>query len=151
MSSTSALAGQNPTTPLRAQPRLRDDPVQQTARIVVQVARRRADLGIVEDRGVRAAQLPGREERRPVDPLDKLGKRIVVERPDTEELGGGGVTVDQSSRDSVRPSLGDRQVSLLRLAAGPIDADGLVLVMDAGGVGRPPGAVDERARDADRP
>ena len=96
MSSTSALAGQNPTTPLARSRDRRDDPVQQPARVVVQVACRRADLGVVEDRRVGAAQLPGREERRPVDALDELGERVVVERPDAEEGRSRRLTADQS-------------------------------------------------------
>ena len=51
----------------------------------IEAARGLAELGVVEDGGKVARQLPGGEERRPVDVVDELGERIVVEHPRAEE------------------------------------------------------------------
>ena len=51
----------------------------------IEAARGRPVLGVVEDGGKLAGQLPGGEERRPVDVVDQLGDRIVVEHPGAEE------------------------------------------------------------------
>src|SRR5699024_11720290 len=49
------------------EPLLRDDLVEHLARVGIERARDLADLGVVEDRREAAGQLPGLEERRPVD------------------------------------------------------------------------------------
>ena len=65
----------------RAQPFARRRSARSSALgVVEQVAGGLADRRVVEDRRVGAAQLPGREERRPVDALDELVERVVVER-----------------------------------------------------------------------
>ena len=92
MSSPSALAGQKPTTALRAaascSPTMRS---QHRLRVGEQLARRGAVLRVVEDRRIVAGQLPGLEERRPVDVVDQLGERIIRRTPACREtLGCGG-------------------------------------------------------------
>ena len=84
-SSGVALAGQNPTTADAREQPLVDDPREQRARVGVQLAGRGPDLGVGEDRRVGAAQLPGGEERRPVDALDELRERVVLERAHAQE------------------------------------------------------------------
>ena len=58
---------------------LADDAVEQRLRVVEQLARRRAVLGMVEDRREAALQLPRREEERPVDVRHEL--RRAARRP----------------------------------------------------------------------
>src|SRR5262249_60915742 len=50
-----------------------------------QTSRRLADTGIVRNRGKMTRQLPGLEERRPVDPIHQLGERISIQRLDAKE------------------------------------------------------------------
>ena len=69
----------------RAEPVLRDDLVEHRVRILVERTRRFAELLVVEDRGELAGQLPGLEERRPVDVVDQLGERIILEHARAEE------------------------------------------------------------------
>ena len=57
------------------QPPLCLDLVEQLLRVGEQLARRGAMRGVVEDRGVLALQLPGMEEKGPVDVLAELGDR----------------------------------------------------------------------------
>ena len=60
-------------------------PLEQCQCVTVEVARGRTDLRVVQDRGVQAFQLPRREERRPVDPLDELGERVALEGTHAED------------------------------------------------------------------
>ena len=69
----------------RREPALGDDLVQHGARIVEERARHLPEFGVVENGGIFALQLPGREERRPVDVVDQFGDRIIGERPGAEE------------------------------------------------------------------
>ena len=62
-----APAGQKPITAFGAEPALAHDLGQHRLRIPEELARGRALLGIVEDGGIAALQLPGLEEGRPVD------------------------------------------------------------------------------------
>ena len=57
----------------RAQPLFRDDAVEHDACIAVQLACLDADHRVVQDRRVLAGQLPGTEERAPVDALHQFG------------------------------------------------------------------------------
>ncbi len=63
------LAGRRPESVDTARPEqpLSDDPIEQDARVLVQLARRGSVLRMIEDRRKPALQLPGREEERPVD------------------------------------------------------------------------------------
>ena len=75
MSSPTALAGQKPTTALARNQFSRDDAVEHRLRVVEQLRAAGAVLCVVEDRGKLALQLPGLEERRPVDIATQLGDR----------------------------------------------------------------------------
>ena len=79
------VGGPEPDDGVRTQPVFAHDPVEQCQRIAVQVARRRTDLRVVQDRGVQALQFPRREERRPVDPLNELGERVALEGMHAQE------------------------------------------------------------------
>ena len=76
-----ALAVRRPQSDHRigAEPALGDDLAQHRLRIGEQAARRFADHLVVEDRGIFAVELPGGEERRPVDEVDELGDRQIGE------------------------------------------------------------------------
>ncbi len=67
MSSPSAFAGQKPIAARAVNHFSLTMQVEHLARIVIERARGLADLGVVEDRGEAPGQLPGLEERRPVD------------------------------------------------------------------------------------
>ena len=60
-----------------AEPALLDDAAEHRAGVLVEARRGGADLGVVEDRGKFSGQLPGGEERRPIDELDQFGDGIV--------------------------------------------------------------------------
>ncbi len=62
-----------------AEPPLGVDPPQHLLGVGKQAARRFADRGVVEDRRIFSGQLPGREERRPVDVVDQFRDRNIVE------------------------------------------------------------------------
>ena len=79
------VGGPEPDDGVRLQPVLAHDPLEQCQRVTVEVARGRTDLRVVQDRGVQPFQLPRREERRPVDPLDELGERVALEGTHAEE------------------------------------------------------------------
>src|SRR6202007_3010108 len=74
-----------PDDAARPQPLLGDDPVEQGQRVAMEVAGRRADLRILQDRRVRPAELPGGAERRPGAALDQLAERVRIEGSDAEE------------------------------------------------------------------
>ena len=67
------------------QPLLFDQPFEHALRVGVQVARRLADHRIGEQRRKLARELPGIEERHPVDIRHQLIERIVSERFHAEE------------------------------------------------------------------
>ena len=54
-------------------------------RVVEELLRLRADLVVLEDRRIAPGQLPGLEERRPVDVGDQLGEAVVGKRARAEE------------------------------------------------------------------
>src|SRR5207245_1863639 len=62
---------------------LLDNFLQQGLRVLEQFLGLRTDGRVLENFGVPPAQLPGMEERRPVDERHDLVERKVVERPDT--------------------------------------------------------------------
>ena len=101
----------------REQP-LVDDPVQQRQRVRVERrARPRPTTGSSRIAGYRPVQLPRREERRPVDPVDELVERVVVDRPHAEERRPRRRrTPVQSIDEPVAARLGDRVPGDLLLA-----------------------------------
>src|SRR5438874_1877356 len=62
-----------------AQPALRDERLEHAARVGVQVAGRLTDHRIAQNVGESAGELPGVEERHPVDVAEQLAQRIVLE------------------------------------------------------------------------
>ena len=79
----------------RGQQLLGDDPVEQRLRVVVQLARRGAVLGVIEDRREPALQLPRGEEERPVDERHEIFERH-VDAAAAEEPRDGNVVLSQS-------------------------------------------------------
>ncbi len=154
MSSPTLFAGQNPNAAFAVSSRSSTIRAQQRDRVAVQVARGRADDRVVEDRRVRAAQLPRREERRPVDPVDEVVERMRLDRPDAEErrsrrshrAGSGPV-----DREAVPARLGDRVAGLALLPFAAFVADLRVLVADVRRERVATVAVEQRRGDADRP
>ncbi len=78
-------AGQKPYTPRAVSSLFDDDLVEQSPGVVEQLAGARRRRGVVEDLGILALQLPGQEERRPVDVRDQFLQRKVVEHADAGE------------------------------------------------------------------
>ena len=68
-----------------AEPALRCNAVEHRLGVVEQAARRLAIFRVVQDRGKLAGELPGGEERRPVDVVAKLRDRIVLQHPRPQE------------------------------------------------------------------
>src|SRR5438094_564474 len=68
-----------------AQPVLGCDALEHRLGVVEQAARGRSVLRVIEDGGKLADQLPGGEERRPVDVVAKLGDRIIVKHARADE------------------------------------------------------------------
>ena len=149
MSSPTLLAGQNPTTPSCVQQTFPDDPLQQLQGVRVERSGGRAQHRMGQDGRVQAVELPGREERRPVDPLDELLERVVGDGLHSQE--------GRSRRHDVRPvdgqamaaRLGDGVPRDLLLPGAALAPERLVLLADARRERRPPVHVDERGRDAD--
>src|SRR4029079_17694552 len=83
---------------------LLDDEIEHLAGVVIERTRDFADLGIVENRRETPGQLPGLEERRPVDVFGELRKVVSVE------------TLDAQERRLLRRRLGE--VGLDRVGAG---------------------------------
>ena len=92
MSSPSLAAGQNPYTPRAVSSSLLDDAVEQRPGVVVELARRRPVLRVIEDRREAPLQLPRREEERPVDeraPAPPAARRSRTRRPVKAGAGSG--------------------------------------------------------------
>ena len=58
----------------RREPALGDDPAEHRPRVLEELPRRRALRRVVEDRRIAPLELPGLEERRPVDVARELGE-----------------------------------------------------------------------------
>ncbi len=82
-----AVGGRRPEADdaARREPVLGDHLPEHRLGVVEERARRGADLRVVEEERIGALDLPGGEERRPVDVGDQLGDRIVGEAPRAEE------------------------------------------------------------------
>ena len=92
MSSPTAFAGQKPTTALGRNQFFVDDLREHGLGVVVELAGGRALLLVLEDRGIAALELPGLEERRPVDVAGELGEVLGLEAAGAEEASAcGGV------------------------------------------------------------
>src|SRR5204863_56997 len=70
---------------------LAHDPVEQLLAVREELARRRAEARIFEDRGVLPLQLPHVEEERPVDGGDERLERLPVDAAQAEERGASEV------------------------------------------------------------
>src|SRR2546421_5221143 len=70
-----AVSGRGPEREhaARGQRLFGDNSIQNFLRVVEQLARLRADRGVIENRRVSSAQLPGVEKWRPIDVLTKFG------------------------------------------------------------------------------
>src|SRR5665213_158754 len=80
-----AIGGTEAGHRARLEPALGDDLVQHGARVRSTKTRGRPEFGVVENGGVFAVQLPGLEERRPVDEIHQLGDRIIGQRLGADE------------------------------------------------------------------
>src|SRR5690606_13248934 len=85
------------------------------------------DLLVVEEKRVGTLDLPGREERRPVDIGDELGDRIVAEDARPEEGRPRRAVAGPVDREAVVARLLERDPALLRHAAGMALGDLAVL------------------------
>ena len=155
MSSPTLFAGQKPNAAFAREQPLVDDPLRAAP------TRRRGGrappgptVGSSRIAGYAPAQLPRREERRPVDPLDEVLERVVVDRPDAEERrprrsdGAGPGPVDREAGGAApRRSGGGPRAP----AARPVRWRTFAYSsrMPAANASRRV-AVDERRRDADR-
>ena len=81
MSSPTLLAGNRPDHAVGGQPPLVDDLVEHRLGVVVELARRLAGRGAVEDVGERPLHLPGVEERLPVDVAAQVVEVVALEDP----------------------------------------------------------------------
>ena len=89
------------------QPFLGDELLQHGFRVVEEMARGLAIFVVVEDAGIRALQLPGLEERRPVDIAGKLGEVVGLERARAEEARLGRRVVRPVDLQPVGAGVGD--------------------------------------------
>ena len=134
MSSPSLFAGQKPITARGAEPALRDDPLEHLLRVGEQAARRLADFGVVEDRRKFAGELPGGEERRPVDVVDELGDRNVGEHAACRETAarGGTIVAGPVELERIGARVGERQPLLVLFAARMRGGDAGIFGADVG-------------------
>ena len=154
MSSPTLFAGQNPNAAFAVSSR------SSTMRASSAIASRCRSLaaapttGSSRIAGYAPAQLPGREERRPVDPADEVIERMRLDRPNAEEgrprrshrAGSGPV-----DREAVPARLRDRVPGLALLPFAPVVANLRVLVADARCERVAPLAVEQRRCDTDGP
>ena len=93
-----------------------DDALQQRLRVVVEIPRRGAVLGVVEDGRHAALQLPRVEEERPVDERHQIGQRHLHLAP-SEERRHRHVGLRPVDLQAIRPRGGQRQQGLGLTAA----------------------------------
>jgi len=108
--------GEEPVGAMRLERPFLDDGLQQRLRVLEELARLLAIVGVLEDLRIRALELPGDEERCPVDPVDERLEGYVVR---TEDVAAGVFrlgTVD------------------LRPVEGRLARDGVVVAQDRAGV-----------------
>ena len=150
MSSPTELAGQKPTTARARSDRSRDDPVEQSAAVVVQRPCRLADAGGRRGSPGTCPSAPRPRRRatsRSARPARPEGSRRTPERRGSS----AGAPAARSRRGSGSPGPSRSRPSGHALAPpGPLDAGPLLVGAHAGRVGR--GAVAEQLRDdAHRP
>ena len=114
MSSPTAFAGQKPTTARARSSRSRDDPVEQGDGVRVERPRLGADDRVVEDGRVAALQFPRLEERRPVDPLDEVLQRDLVNARAPVKAGTGTGTERSARSAFARASASVARASAVR-------------------------------------
>ncbi|MPL88384.1 hypothetical protein SDC9_34404 [bioreactor metagenome] len=102
---------------LGVEPLLGDDAVKHRLRVGEQRARRRALLLVLEDARIDALQLPGLEERGPVDIARDLGQIPVGQNPGAQEARRRRGIARPVDRQRIRPRLGQRQALLRQLRA----------------------------------
>src|SRR5690348_3617420 len=129
---------------------LADDALEQGIRVAKQAARRRADLGIVQDSGIVSGQLPSLEERCPVDVRHQLFEGIIGQGPFAEKAWPRGTKRLPVYRKSVPPGIGYRLAALLRFSASPLGAKLLILRSNPGHETGPQLSTPELARHAHR-
>ncbi len=93
----------------RRQPVFRENPVQHGLSVGEQMAGVFALFGIIKNSRVAPTQLPGMEERRPVDPLHQFRQRVVVESTDAEKTRFGWSIGRPVERWAIGADLGQRQ------------------------------------------
>ena len=149
MSSPDGVGRPEPHDGVRPEEPLTHDAIEQGQGVAVEVTRRRAQARIVQDRRVGAAQLPGREERRPVDDLAELVERVAREGPQADEGGARGIDLRPVDPQAVGAGLVQARPALPLPLAGPFAADALVLLADPRHEAVVPVGLHERAGDAD--
>src|SRR6185503_8311973 len=135
----------------RSQPALADGLLEQATRVRVQVARLLADLRVGEDVRELAAELPGVEERHPVDVARQIFERVVVEDTHAEEARHRRHVRIPAAVETVGARLCDRQLRTLDLLAMMLLAPRRVLALDARDVLGTLVAGHQLLTDADRP
>ncbi len=151
MSSPSALAGQKPATARASNQRSSDDSRQHRLRVVEQRARRGAEFVVVENRRILSGQLPGREERRPVDIGHELGEPDVGERRGAERARlGRQIAAAPVEFQRVAARGGERDAALLLFAARMAVGDAGIFGAQVGDIAVALLARQERRGDADR-
>ena len=100
---------------LRPEPALAQDLGQHRLGIPEEGARGRALLGIVEDGGIAALQLPGLEEGRPIDIARQSGEVVILEHFRAEEGRLRRIIGRPVRLEGAGAGIGQRQAQLLRL------------------------------------
>jgi hypothetical protein len=85
------LAGSSAITPLACSQRPFDQALQQPLAVAEHALRLGAHDLVAQDVGELAGQVPGLEERAPVDAGGQLGQVVVAEHAPADERGTGGV------------------------------------------------------------
>ena len=124
-----------------------DQLLQHALCVVEQVPRGLTDDRILQDRRVVAAKLPRLEERRPVDAVRELGKRIAIQDAYSDE--GRAWRRCPLGRKAVRPRDGQGRLPILA-AIGARRAERGILIPDTGDEVVPERVAQEIRRHADR-
>ena len=85
MSSPSAVGGPERVGAAGGDQLLVDDSPQKRLCVRIELARRRAELRVLENAWKTSLEFPRREEERPVDVLRELGERHIVHVPAADE------------------------------------------------------------------
>ena len=117
MSSPTCAAGQKPTTAFGVNHCSSMMRFEHRLRVVEQSARRRALLRVVEDGGIAALQLPGLEERRPVDVAREIGEIGPFERARPEVARRRGAIGAPVGFERIGARFGERHAELVGFAA----------------------------------